>query len=72
MQTGQNSVAPESSLPQLGQVRWGSVIMALAALQPKPESKAPPRSVVPNRPAQRMAYCCSVARAIARFVTLTR
>jgi hypothetical protein len=24
MQTGQNSIAPESSLPQLGQVRWGS------------------------------------------------
>jgi hypothetical protein len=27
MQTGQNSIAPENSLPQLGQVRWGSVLM---------------------------------------------
>jgi hypothetical protein len=44
MQTGQNSIAPENSLPHLGQVRWGSVIMALAALQPQPEPKATPRS----------------------------
>jgi hypothetical protein len=28
MHTGQSSIAPESSLPQLGQVRWGSVLMA--------------------------------------------
>jgi hypothetical protein len=42
-QTGQNSIAPENSLPQLGQVRWGSVIMALAALQPQPGPKATPR-----------------------------
>jgi chromosome partitioning protein len=35
MQTGQNSIAPASSLPQLGQVRWGSVLMVLTALQPK-------------------------------------
>src|SRR5271165_3718922 len=27
MHTGQNSIAPENSLPQLGQVRWGSVVM---------------------------------------------
>jgi hypothetical protein len=27
MHTGQNSIAPENSLPQLGQVRWGSVLM---------------------------------------------
>jgi hypothetical protein len=40
MQTGQNSIAPENSLPQLGQVRWGSVIMALTALQPHSEPKA--------------------------------
>ena len=32
MQTGQKFIAPENSLPQLGQVRWGSVLMALAAL----------------------------------------
>jgi hypothetical protein len=44
MHTGQNSIVPESSLPQLGQVRWGSVIMALAALQSHPEPKATPRS----------------------------
>src|SRR5215472_10338770 len=27
MQTGQNSIAPENSLPQLRQVRWRSVLM---------------------------------------------
>src|SRR5215831_7802949 len=32
MQTGQNSIAPENSLPQLGQVRWGSVLMELTVL----------------------------------------
>jgi hypothetical protein len=31
MQTGQNSIAPESSLPQLGQVRWGCVFIGLTA-----------------------------------------
>jgi hypothetical protein len=25
--TGQNSIAPENSLPQLGQVRWGSAVI---------------------------------------------
>jgi hypothetical protein len=35
MQTGQNSIAPENSLPQLGQVRWGSVLMVLTVLQPQ-------------------------------------
>jgi hypothetical protein len=44
MQTGQNSIAPESSLPQLGQVRWGSVFMGLPALQPQSEPKTTPRS----------------------------
>jgi hypothetical protein len=44
MQTGQNSIAPENSLPQLGQVRWGSVLMGLTALQPHSELKATPRS----------------------------
>jgi hypothetical protein len=33
MQTGQNSVAPENSLPQLGQVRRVSVFMDLTVLQ---------------------------------------
>jgi hypothetical protein len=32
MQTGQNSIAPENSLPQLGQVRWGSAFMDLTVL----------------------------------------
>jgi hypothetical protein len=44
MQTGQNSIAPENSLPQLGQVRWSSVLMGLTALQPHSELKATPRS----------------------------
>jgi len=44
MHTGQNSIAPENSLPQVGQVRWGSVLMALTILQPQPEPKATPRS----------------------------
>jgi len=35
MQTGQNSSVPENSLPQLGQVRWGCVLMVLSALHPK-------------------------------------
>jgi hypothetical protein len=33
MHTGQNSIAPENSLPQLGQVRWGSVFMDLTVLR---------------------------------------
>jgi len=33
MHTGQNSIAPENSLPQLGQVRWGSALMLLNAFQ---------------------------------------
>jgi hypothetical protein len=35
-QTGQNSIAPENSLPQLGQVRWGSVFMGLTAVRMRP------------------------------------
>jgi hypothetical protein len=44
MHTGQNSIAPENSLPQVGQARWGSLLMALAAFQPQSESKATPRA----------------------------
>jgi hypothetical protein len=44
MQTGQNSIASENSLPQLGQMRWGSVLMGLTTLQPHSEPKATPRS----------------------------
>ena len=40
MQTGQNSIAPENSLPQLGHVRRGSVFMGLTALQPRYEPKS--------------------------------
>src|SRR6516164_4276324 len=32
MQTGQNSIAPENSLPQLGQVHWDSVFMDLIVI----------------------------------------
>ena len=32
MQTGQNSIAPENSLPQLGQMRWDSVFMDLTVV----------------------------------------
>src|SRR5208283_229388 len=42
--TGQNSMAPESSVPQLGQVRLGSLFMGLPTLQPQSERKATPRS----------------------------
>jgi hypothetical protein len=44
MHTGQNSIAPENSLPQLGQVRWGSVLTDLPVLWPQSEPKAAPRS----------------------------
>jgi len=44
MQTGQNSIAPENLLPQLGQVRWVFVLIVLTALQPQREPKAAPRS----------------------------
>jgi hypothetical protein len=53
MQTGQNSIAPENSVPQLGQVRWGSVLMVLAALQPQFEPKPTPRSIEWCESAQR-------------------
>jgi hypothetical protein len=43
MQTGQNSIAPENSLPQ-GQVRWDSVLMDLTALQSQSEREATPHS----------------------------
>jgi hypothetical protein len=36
------AIAPENSLPQLGQVRWASVPIVLTALQPQPEPKATP------------------------------
>jgi hypothetical protein len=33
MQTGQNSIAPENSLPQIEQMRWGSLLMDLTDLR---------------------------------------
>jgi hypothetical protein len=45
MQTGQNSIAPENPLPQLGQMRWDTVFMHLTALQPHSEPKATPRFI---------------------------
>jgi len=33
MQTGQNSISAENSLPQLGQVRWGSALMVLIGVR---------------------------------------
>src|SRR5262249_20282675 len=42
--TGQNSIAPENSLPQLRQVRWGSLLIGLTALQPQHKPKTTQRS----------------------------
>src|SRR6516165_9547630 len=72
MHTGQNSIAPENSLPQLGQVRWGSALMLLIALQshPPPENNTTFHRLVRNRPAQLLAYCCFIAQAIANYGTL--
>ena len=60
-QTGQNSIAPENSLPQLGQVRWGSALILLTAPQSKPRRTATPHShrLVRNRPAQRLCILLS-------------
>src|SRR6516225_9112190 len=43
IQTGQNplSAAAKNFVPQTGQVRWGSVLMDLAVLQPQPEWRGP-------------------------------
>jgi hypothetical protein len=44
MHTGQNSIAPENSLPQLGHVRWGSVLTDLTALQLHSQPETTPLS----------------------------
>ena len=74
MQTGQHSIVPENSLPQLGQMRLGSVLMALTALQPHSEAKATPYShrAVRKRPAQSLVNCCPVAKAIGCCFILAR
>jgi len=55
MHTGQNSIAPENSLPQLGQVRWGSVLMLLIAVQSQPQWNTKPRSTERCETEQRSA-----------------
>ena len=69
MQTGQNSIAPENSLPQLGQVRWGSVLMDLTALRMRSELRkghGSPRQSLPDltpcgRPLLATARCTAFA-----------
>src|SRR5580704_19256973 len=74
IQTGQNSIAPENSLPQLGQVRWGSVFMGLTVLRPPsgPKSSTKLRPVVQNRQTRPLANCCLVPQTIARSFILAR
>jgi hypothetical protein len=57
MQTGQNFIAPEISLPQLGQVRWGSVFMDLTVLGPQsePETDTMLLRLSRNRPVRPLA-----------------
>jgi hypothetical protein len=43
MQTGQNSIDPENLLPQIGQVRWDSVLMNWPVLWS--QSEPTPRSI---------------------------
>ena len=68
MQTGQNSIAPENSLPQLGQVRWGSALMGLTALQ----AQATPCYTEWCKIGRPLANCCPVPQAIACYVILPR
>jgi hypothetical protein len=63
MHTGQNSIAPENSLPQLGQVRWGSMLMILTALQPAEKARSHERPETEQHGAWHI--CCPVARVIA-------
>src|SRR5260221_4899151 len=71
MHTGQSSIAPESSLPQVGQVRWGSVLMVLTVLQPIcAESNTTLHGVMRKRPAQ--PNCCSGPQTIACSFILAR
>jgi hypothetical protein len=74
MQTGQNSIAPENSLPQLGQVRWGFVFMDLPVLQSQPESKATPTSTECAKSGQHRPWqtVVPVPRAIASSFRLAR
>jgi hypothetical protein len=74
MQTGQNSIAPENSFPQLGQVRRGSALMFLNALQrklPRKMTTLPP-GLAQKQPARLLICCPSLARVDACSVILTR
>src|SRR5208283_443419 len=51
MQTGQNSIAPENSLPQIEQVRWDSAFMGSTALRMQSElhkAHGSPRQFLPD------------------------
>src|ERR1700756_3952023 len=61
MQTGQNSIVPENSLPQLGQVCLDSALMVLTVLQPKET----PRSTEWCEIGRPLANYCPVPQAIA-------
>jgi hypothetical protein len=62
MHTGQNSIAPESSLPQLGQVRLSSVFMVLTAFSRKQRyasaSGAKSAGIAPGIPFSRCTSNC--------------
>jgi hypothetical protein len=59
-------MAPEKSLPQLEQVRWGSVLMDLPApsVASSTERKTGLHREVRNRPARPLANCCPIPQAI--------
>jgi hypothetical protein len=64
MHTGQNSIAAENSLPQLGQVRWAFLAMDLLVNFCRRMSAAPSEDVwIPIEPAQsgRRFICLSAA-----------
>jgi hypothetical protein len=67
IQTGQNCIVPESSLPQLGQVRWNSVLIVLAALQLHAQPRARPGSAERREIGQHgpLVNYCPIPQAIA-------
>jgi hypothetical protein len=74
MHTGQNSIAPENWLPQLGQARCGCVFMGLTVLrrQSGPKRCTTLHRVVPSRRARLLANCRPVPQAIACSYILAR
>src|SRR6516225_3412816 len=73
-QTGQNSIAPENSLPQLGQVRCGSALIFPPALLRQSQRTAIPISAdwCENSQQGFWQHCRSLARVIAYSVTIPR